>query len=133
NEGSHLRLYEKLGAHPAVVDGVAGTRFAVWAPNAASVSVIGDWNGWNREADPLHPRGSSGIWEGFVPGVGPGAVYKYHVCSRVRGYRVDKADPFAFHHEVSPRTASVVWELDYEWGDKDWMEARGPRQSLSAP
>jgi 1,4-alpha-glucan branching enzyme len=133
NEGSHLRLYEKLGAHPAVVDGVAGTRFAVWAPNAASVSVIGDWNGWSREADPLRPRGSSGIWEGFVPGVGPGAVYKYHVRSRVRGYRVDKADPFAFHHEVSPRTASVVWELDYDWGDKDWMEARAARQSLSAP
>jgi 1,4-alpha-glucan branching enzyme len=133
NEGSHLRLHEKLGAHPCTLDGVRGTRFAVWAPNAEFVSVPGEWNGWDRERDPLHPRGSSGIWEGFVPGVGPGALYKYHVRSRQHGYRVDKADPFAFHHEVPPRTASVVWELDYAWGDKDWMEARAPRQALTAP
>jgi 1,4-alpha-glucan branching enzyme len=133
NEGSHVRLHEKLGAHPCTVDGVSGTRFAVWAPNAQSVSVPGDWNGWDRERDRLHPRGSSGIWEGFVPGVGPGAVYKYHLRSRERGYRVDKADPFAFRQEVPPRTASVVWELDYAWGDKEWMEARAPRQALTAP
>ncbi|HSJ95986.1 MAG TPA: 1,4-alpha-glucan branching protein GlgB [Myxococcota bacterium] len=133
NEGSHLRLHEKLGAHPCTVDGVPGTRFAVWAPNAEAVRVPGDWNGWDRERDRLHPRGHSGIWEGFVPGVGPGALYKYHLRSRERGYRVDKADPFAFRHEVPPRTASVVWELDYAWGDKDWMEGRASRQSLSAP
>ncbi|MEB2344502.1 MAG: 1,4-alpha-glucan branching protein GlgB [Deltaproteobacteria bacterium] len=133
NEGSHLRLHEKLGAHPCVAGGVRGTRFAVWAPNAEAVSVSGDWNGWDRGRDRLRPRGSSGIWEGFVAGVGPGAVYKYHLRSRERGYRVDKADPFAFHHEVPPRTASVVWELDYAWGDKDWMEARAARQALTAP
>jgi 1,4-alpha-glucan branching enzyme len=133
NEGSHLRLYERLGAHPCTLDGVRGTRFAVWAPNAEALSVAGDWNGWDRERDWLHPRGSSGVWEGFVAGIGPGALYKYHLRSRLNGYRVDKADPFAFHHEVPPRTASVVWELDYTWGDKDWMEARAPRQSLTAP
>jgi len=133
NEGSHLRLYDKLGAHPGEVGGVRGTRFAVWAPNAEAVSVAGDWNGWNRDRDALRPRGSSGIWEGFVAGVGPGAVYKYHLRSRHRGYRVDKADPFAFRHEVPPRTASVVCELDYAWGDQDWMGRRAPHQALTAP
>jgi 1,4-alpha-glucan branching enzyme len=133
NEGSHLRLHEKLGAHPCEVDGRRGTRFAVWAPNAELVSVTGDWNGWDRERDLLHPCGSSGIWEGFVADVGPGAIYKYHLRSRHHGYRVDKADPFAFRHEVPPRTASVVWELDYDWNDKEWMEARAARQALSAP
>ncbi len=95
NEGTQLRLYEQLGAHPvpAGEDRAAGTRFAVWAPNARSVAVIGDWNGWDRGAHPLAARGASGIWEGFVPGVGPGAHYKYHLASRYRGYRVDKADP----------------------------------------
>src|SRR5262245_10726441 len=133
NEGSHLRLYEKLGSHPTVIDGRAGTRFAVWAPNAESVSVIGDWNGWDRGAHRLAMRGSSGIWEGFVPEVGPGAVYKYHVRSQYGGYRVDKADPFAFHAEVPPRTASKVWTLDYEWDDKEWLEERARRNGLSAP
>ena len=113
NEGSHLRLYEKLGAHATVVDGKPGTRFAVWAPNAEFVSVVGDWNGWNRDSHPLHPRDHSGIWEAFIPDVGLGAVYKFHIRSRVGGYRVDKADPFAVRAEVPPRTASVVWNLDY--------------------
>ena len=133
NEGSHLRLYEKLGAHPTTRRGRPGTRFSVWAPNARSISVAGDFNGWNREANPLHPRASSGIWEGFVPDVGTGALYKYHVVSRAGDYRVDKGDPFAFHAEVPPRTASVVWNLDYTWSDKDWIETRAARQSLGAP
>jgi 1,4-alpha-glucan branching enzyme len=133
NEGSHLRLFEKLGSHPITLGGRAGTRFAVWAPNAEFVSVVGDWNGWNRDAHPLAPRGSSGIWEGFVPGVGRGAVYKYHLRSRVGGYRVDKADPFAVHAEVAPKTASVVWTLEYEWNDKAWMESRAGRNALAAP
>jgi 1,4-alpha-glucan branching enzyme len=133
NEGTHLRLWEKLGAHPARAGGRDGTHFAVWAPNAAGVSVMGDWNGWSRDASPLAPRGDSGIWEGFLPDVGRGSTYKYHVRSRHGGYRVDKADPLALHAEEPPHTGSVVWSLEYEWGDKDWMEARAPRQQLTAP
>jgi len=133
NEGSHLRLWEKLGSHPAVVNGSKGTRFAVWAPNALSVAVMGDWNGWSRDADPLAAQDGSGIWQGFVAGVGRGAVYKYHLLSRQRGHRVDKADPFAFRAEVPPRTGSVVWTLDYEWEDGEWMASRAERARLSAP
>jgi 1,4-alpha-glucan branching enzyme len=133
NEGSHLRLWEKLGSHPAVVDGEAGTRFAVWAPNAESVAVMGDWNGWSKASAPLAPVGASGIWQGFVPGVERGAVYKYHLRSRHGGYSVDKADPFAIRAELPPRTGSVVWSLDHRWGDREWMESRADRSRLSAP
>lgn len=134
NEGTHFRLWEKLGAHLGTNEaGEAGTWFAVWAPNAAQVSVTGDWNCWDKRDDPLALRDGSGIWEGFIPGVGPGARYKFHVESRFRGYRADKADPFAFHTEVPPRQASVVWELDYEWGDGEWMAGREEKQSLAAP
>ena len=129
NEGTHYRLYEHLGSHPDR----DGTWFAVWAPNAERVTVMGDWNGWDKAANPLALRGDSGIWEGFLPGVRPGAHYKYHVVSRFNGYRADKADPFAFHAEVAPAQASVVWELDYEWGDAEWMAEREARQSISAP
>ena len=127
NEGSHLRLYDHLGAH--IVEG--GTRFAVWAPNASSVHVLGDWNGF-RGGDPLQARGMSGIWEGFVPNVAQGAKYKFHIEAR-SGYRVDKADPLAFHAETPPRTASIVWDLDYRWGDSRWMRERGPRSALDGP
>jgi 1,4-alpha-glucan branching enzyme len=133
NEGTHYRLYEKLGAHRAVKDGAEGAFFAVWAPNAQSVSVMGQFNGWNKESHPLSARGASGIWEGFVPGLGRGVAYKFHVVSRYGGYRVDKADPFAIHHETPPRTGSVVWDLDYEWGDAEWMGSRRERGSLEAP
>ncbi len=133
NEGSHRQLHDKLGAHPGTVDGVEGTGFAVWAPNAAGVSVVGDFNGWDTAADPLSPRGSSGIWEGFVAGVGKGSIYKYHVESNVGGYRVNKADPFGVHHETPPRTGSIVWPLDYDWGDDDWMRSRAERNALDAP
>jgi 1,4-alpha-glucan branching enzyme len=133
NEGSHYRLYQKLGSHACVVDGVAGTMFAVWAPAAEQVFVMGDFNRWNKTGHRLHPRASSGIWEGFVPGVGKGEHYKYHIVSRYHGYRVDKADPFGFFHEVPPKTATIVWDLDYTWGDEEWMKTRRQRNALSAP
>ncbi len=133
NEGTHLDLAGKLGAHVTVCEGVEGTIFAVWAPNASAVSVIGDFNGWRPGRHPLGARGSSGVWEGFVPGVRRGAHYKFHVVSRLNGYRVNKADPFAFHGEVPPETASVVWPLDYEWGDAAWMASRRERNALEAP
>ena len=133
NEGTHYRLYEHLGAHPGRRGEEEGVWFAVWAPNAERVSAIGDWNGWDRRDHPLAPRGGSGVWEAFVPGVTAGMRYKFHIESRVRGYRVDKADPFAFFNEVPPARASVVWDLAYEWGDGDWMSGRAARQSLSAP
>jgi 1,4-alpha-glucan branching enzyme len=133
NEGRHHRLYEKMGAHPATVDGAAGAHFAVWAPDAHSVAVVGDWNGWDRGAHPLRARGASGIWEGFVPGAAQGARYKYHVASRHNLYRADKADPFGFRTEVPPATGSVVWDLAYTWEDGDWMASRAERQNLRAP
>ncbi len=133
NEGSHLRLFDKLGAHAVARDGAAGTHFAVWAPNAEYVSVIGDWNGWDSGSHALSPHGQSGIWEGFVPGVGPGAHYKYHVRSRILGYSSDRADPFAFHGEVAPKTASIVWDLGHEWRDAAWMASRARRNAVDAP
>src|ERR1700722_11604467 len=133
NEGSHVRLYEKMGAHPCVVDGVPGTYFAVWAPNAERVSIKGNFNGWNGASHPMQPKASSGIWERFVPHIGPGESYKFHVASRYNNYAVDKADPFAFHAEIPPRTASVVWDLDYTWTDSEWIANRPARQTLHAP
>ncbi len=134
NEGTHYRLYDHLGSHPGTKDGEAGTWFAVWAPDAERVAVMGDWNEWSTDAHPLAARGLTGIWEGFIPGVGKGNHYKYHVVSRVHvGYKADKADPYALHTEVPPAQASIVWELDYEWGDADWMAERADRQALAAP
>ena len=133
NEGSHYRLYEKLGAHPATVSGKEGAYFAVWAPNARHVSVTGDFNGWNKMSHPLQPKASSGIWEGFVEGIPEGSIYKYHIESRYKSYNVDKADPFAFYAETPPKTGSVIYHLDYEWGDSDWMKTRRPHNSIYAP
>lgn len=133
NEGTHVRLYEKLAAHPLTVDGEAGTYFAVWAPNADQVSVMGAFNAWDKTSHPLVPRGQSGVWERFFPGIGKGTSYKYHVVSRYHDYRVDKADPFAFFSEVPPQTGSIVWDLTYEWHDQQWMETRGQRNSLASP
>ena len=126
HEGSHTRLWERLGAHPASPGGLLGTNFAVFAPEAESVSVIGDFNRWDSDGHALGRRGDSGVWEGFVPGVELGAVYKYHVRSRHRGYRVDKTDPFAFFRETPPKTGSIVWDLSYGWGDSAWMDRRVP-------
>jgi len=133
NEGNHFRLYEKLGSHPMTVDKVAGTYFAVWAPDAEKVFVMGDFNGWNKSSHPLGSRGQSGIWEGFIPGVDQGALYKYHIHSRYQGYQVDKADAMGFYYEGPPRTASIVWDLEYAWGDQDWMAARHNNNALSKP
>ncbi len=133
NEGSHYRLYQKLGAHSIKVDGEEGCSFAVWAPNAERVTVMGDFNGWNKGSHPLQHRGQSGIWEGFVPGVGQGMQYKYHIASRYHEYRVDKTDPFALFRQVPPETASIVWDLQYEWGDRHWMENRHQQNSLASP
>jgi 1,4-alpha-glucan branching enzyme len=133
-EGTHYRLYEKLGAHLATEAGASGARFAVWAPEAVAVSVIGDFNGWDPGRHPLALRpDGSGIWEAFVPGVEQGARYKYRVRSRHGGYEADKADPFAFYSEAPPGTASRVWSLDYEWGDAEWMARRGAAIAREAP
>jgi len=132
NEGTHFRLYEKLGSHPVVHNGVAGTYFAVWAPNAAHVSVIGGFNDWQKGRHTLSPR-SSGIWEGFLPGVEKGAHYKYHVGSRYNDFRADKADPYGIFHQTPPQTASIVWDLEYDWRDQEWMAERGHFSRLDAP
>src|SRR2546430_8632262 len=122
NEGTHSRLFEKLGAHPT--HDPEGTYFAVWAPNADAVSVIGDFNNWDKGANGLYAREQSGIWEGFIPSVHHGAHYKYYVHSRATGNGVDKADPFATYSEAPPRQASIVWDLAYDWGDEGWMRNR---------
>ncbi|MFW6200544.1 MAG: 1,4-alpha-glucan branching protein GlgB, partial [Gemmatimonadota bacterium] len=133
NEGRHFRLHHKLGSHIVEGEGEAGAHFAVWAPNARQVTVVGDFNGWDKDRHLLRPRGESGIWEGFVPGIEKGARYKYHIRSHEGGYAVDKADPFAVRNETPPKTASVVWDLEYEWGDDAWMETRGETIAADAP
>jgi 1,4-alpha-glucan branching enzyme len=133
NEGTHLRLYEKLGAHPLTIGGVEGTYFAVWAPDAEQVSVIGEFNSWDKASHTLQPKGNSGLWERFFPDIRKGTIYKYHVTSRYSNYRVDKADPFAFYAEVPPKTGSIIWELAYDWNDHEWMAARRQRNALDAP
>jgi len=133
NQGRDYRAYQKLGAHLTSVGDQSGASFSVWAPNARDVSVIGSFNGWNPLSHPLRVRENSGIWEGFIPGVTKGTVYKFHIVSRNDGFVVDKADPFGFWHEKPPRTASVLWDLDYQWRDYDWMQNREGRNSLHAP
>jgi 1,4-alpha-glucan branching enzyme len=132
NEGTHARLYEKLGAHALGTTGNVGTYFAVWAPNAAEVSVVGPFNDWRAEAHRLKPKAASGIWEGYVPGVGSGTLYKYEITTRL-GQVLEKSDPFSFNGEIPPKTASVVWDLSYRWGDGAWMASRGARNALAAP
>jgi 1,4-alpha-glucan branching enzyme len=133
NEGNHSRLYEKLGAHPFKGKEASGSHFAVWAPDAEKVSVVGGFNHWDPKTHPLQPRGNSGIWEGFVPGAKQGDLYKYRLQSRYRGKILEKADPFAFHAELPPRTASVVWDLDYSWDDGEWVKQRSKANHLDAP
>ncbi len=133
NEGNHYRLYDKLGAHLMSREGEPGVYFAVWAPNAESVGVAGDFNQWQGERHPLRPCRDSGIWEGWIPGLTPGALYKYAIRSRMAGYRAEKADPFGFAHELPPRTASRVWPLDYDWQDAEWMRERERRNRGEAP
>lgn len=133
-EGNSFRLFEKLGSHMMTVDNEEGTYFALWAPNAKRVSVVGDFNGWNPETHSLEIRwDGSGIWEGFIPGIGKGALYKFHIVSKYRNYTVDKGDPFGFYWEISPLTASVVWDLDYEWKDGEWMKNRNKYNNSNSP
>ncbi len=132
-QGSHFRLHHRLGAHPVNIDGASGVRFALWAPNAERVHVFGDFNDWNRDQYPLAPRpDGSGIWEGFVPAVRSGALYKYHLVTQA-GHTLDKADPFARAAEPPPATASRVWRDDYAWRDDEWMRGRRERNALDAP
>ncbi len=130
NEGRHFRLYDVLGVHR--VPGGDLAHVAVWAPNAESVAFVGDINGWDPHAHPLHPAQSSGIWAATIDGLRAGSRYKFRIRSR-NGYTVDKADPFALATETPPLTASVVADLTYEWGDAEWMTTRGERQQLSSP
>jgi len=134
-EGKHQQLYDKLGSHPTSVDGREGTHFAVWAPNAKHVAVIGDFNEWRFGSHPLRLRGDgSGIWEGFIPEVSRGTLYKYHIESRShRGRSMDKGDPFALYWELPPRTASIVWDLKPSWDDEEWMRNRSGKNSLDSP
>ena len=133
-EGTHHRAYEKLGAHIGEMDGHRGVHFAVWAPNAEQVTIVGDHNGWNPQSEPMQLRPEAGLWEMFVPGIGTGAPYKYHIVSRHNGYRVDKADPYGFAAEIRPRTASRAWDLaSYPWGDGDWIANRAKKNALDSP
>ncbi len=134
NEGNHSRLYEKLGSHLMTVDKTPGALFAVWAPNAHEVSVIGDFNGWNTETHPLRKRNdSSGIWEGFIPGIEQGYLYKYSITLKHHHKRTEKTDPFAFRWEISPKSASIVHGLGYEWNDSTWIEKRKQSDTLNKP
>jgi 1,4-alpha-glucan branching enzyme len=134
-EGSHFHLFEKLGSHITTVNNQNGVHFAVWAPNAERVSVVGDFNNWNKKnAHFLNVRqDGSGIWEGFAPGLTKGSLYKYHIISRFNDYSVEKADPFGFYMEISPKTASCVWDLEYTWNDREWMRKRKESNSLNTP
>lgn len=132
--GKHFRLYEKLGAHLIEVNGVKGVYFAVWAPTAQAVSVIGDFNYWTQGEHNLNVRwDSSGIWEGFIPEISKGALYKYKIQSNINGVITEKADPFARYCEKPPHTASVVWDLDYKWKDDNWMQNRQDFNALDKP
>jgi len=133
-EGNHFQLYDILGAHPGEVNGVKGTHFAVWAPNAKSVSVVGNFNHWDRNSHGLAPRwDSSGIWEGFIPYVNKGELYKFFIVSQHNYYQVEKQDPFAIFNEVAPHTASITWDLEYSWNDEAWMKERHKHNDLNAP
>ena len=133
NQGTHYRLYEKLGSHCTKMQGVEGTYFAVWAPNAENVFIMGEFNGWDKTQLRLGAREGSGIWEGFVPDLHAGVPYKYHLVSRYNGYQVDKADPFAFESETPPKTASIICDLSYAWGDDSWMRDRHRYNTLQRP
>jgi len=131
-EGRHEQLYEKLGAHVRELDGVTGTAFAVWAPNARSVSVVGDFNSWDGRLHPLRSLGASGIWELFVPALTSGERYKYEIRWRDGSVHL-KADPVAFYAEHPPRNASIVWRSEHEWSDDEWTVRRGTADPLRAP
>jgi 1,4-alpha-glucan branching enzyme len=132
-EGQHERIYERLGSHPRELDGVAGTAFAVWAPNARAVSVVGDFNGWDGRLNPMRSLGASGIWELFVPGIGEGGRYKYELKGPSGELQPLKADPYALAAEVPPATASIVYRSRHGWRDDEWLERRRATDSLAQP
>src|SRR5258708_6673902 len=133
-EGQHLYTYEKLGGHLHEVEGVKGVRFAVWAPNAYRVSVIGNFNGWDARVHPMRLHEGSGVWELFIPGLAEWELYKFDLGSRFNNYHAEKTDPYGFFSELRPRTASIVVDLSrYQWGDGEWMEARANRTPLNKP
>ncbi len=133
-EGTHFRNYERLGAHIVTHSGIRGVNFAVWAPNAQRVSVVGDFNHWDGRRHPMGNRGATGIWELFVPDLVQGEVYKFEIKSRHEGYLIQKTDPYGFAAEMRPRTASIVWDVThFTWGDQDWMATRAERQALDKP
>ena len=134
SEGTHYRSWEKLGAHLIKNTEQQGTSFALWAPNASAVSVLGDFNVWQKGANPLARIKNTGYWHGFVSGVGHGSLYKYAITSKFDNYQVDKTDPYAFHCEIRPATASVVWDLGgHDWQDDEWMMSRAERHRHTAP
>jgi len=134
NEGTHYQLYRHLGVHPVVINDQNGFHFAVWAPNAEFVSVIGDFNDWKPGSHKLKQiHAGSGIWEGFITNLEKGEKYKYHIQSRYQKYAVDKRDPYAFYGEKPPSTASAIWDLKYQWQDQTWMEKRKEKNRLDQP
>jgi 1,4-alpha-glucan branching enzyme len=133
-EGTHYRNYERLGAHVRTHHGISGVHFAVWAPNAQRVSVVGNFNHWDGRRHPMGNRGATGVWELFIPGLCQGEVYKYEVKSRHQGYLVQKSDPYGFAAEMRPKTASIVWDVTrFRWHDDEWIASRVGRQSLDQP
>lgn len=133
-EGKHYKIYEKLGAHIREMNGIKGVHFALWAPNARGISVIGDFNRWNKKTHPMKPRGSSGIWELFIPGIGEGEIYKFWVRSRFGNYAEEKADPFGFYFEVRPKSATIVYDIDkFKWTDHEWLSEREKKNWLESP
>ena len=134
-QGKEYAIYEKMGAHQRTVNGVAGVHFAVWAPNALSISVIGDFNNWDRGANLMRRRHDDlGVWECFIPGLQAGALYKYAIYSRFNNYTAEKTDPYGFATELRPKTASIVADIhQHPWQDEAWMQKRGQRQQLSSP
>ena len=133
NEGSHFRLYEKFGARSILINGNQAVYFSLWAPNANYISVVGDFNHWDENSNPLSPIQNSGIWQGVIVGLKKGAVYKYFIHSKFDNYKALKADPYGYYHEKSPQTASIIWDLDYKWNDQEWMAKRSHKQKTNAP
>jgi len=133
-EGTHLKSYERLGAHLRAHEGFRGVHFALWAPNAQRVSVVGNFNHWDGRRHPMRNCGSGGFWEIFIPDLSQGEVYKFEIKSRQHGYLVEKADPYGFYAEPRPKTASIVWDIqNFKWGDAEWMASRAKAQALEAP
>ncbi len=134
-QGKHYRIYEKMGAHVLTVNDVSGVHFAVWAPNAVAISVIGDFNDWQHGRNPMHLRHQElGVWECFVPGLQAGTLYKYAISSRYNGYTVEKTDPYGFAAELRPLTASIITDIQqHEWLDDEWIQQRSQKQQTSSP